>query len=47
MWGSVRVYLCQDLHSSFDVIPEFVVSEKDCGENFFPEAERAISGWWA
>ena len=38
VWGSLRVYLCQEkaVFCKIDVISEFAVSAKDCGEICFP-----------
>jgi len=41
------VRISRAVFCKIDVISEFAVSAKDCGEIFFPGVERAISGWWA
>ena len=45
--GSICVRISRAVFCKIDVISEFAVSAKDCGEIFFIEVERAISGWWA
>ena len=44
--GSICVRISRAVFCKMDVISEFAVSAKDCGEIFFPEVGRAISGWW-
>ena len=44
--GSICVRMSRDVFCKTDVISEFAVSAKDCGEIFFLEVRRAIPGWW-
>ena len=41
--GSICVRMSKAVFCQMDVILEFAVSAKDCGEICFPEVERAIS----
>jgi len=42
---SICVRISRAVFCKTDVISEFAVSAKDCGEIFFLEVGRAISGW--
>ena len=43
--GSICVRISRAVFCKTDVISEFAVSAKDCGDIFFLEVGRAISGW--
>jgi len=44
--GSICVRILRAVFCKMDVISEFAVSAKDCGEIFSLEVGREISGWW-
>ena len=43
--GSICVRMSEAVFCKMHVISKFAVSAKDCGEIFFLEVGRAISGW--